>query len=269
MITFQQIIKLIALQKEVVPAVIDIFDSLPFEKYENDIKGLLQIEEAPAARDKLKEVLRDDPQNMKMLTCMLHALSYTYENYQKIGIDDVIFVSTMKCFTRFLQEHYNGYKEWVFDRDWWTYRQIAMKIFRLGELEYEMKNDGKDNYISLHIPSDAHLAIDKVKTSVTFSEKFFQRYFPDYDKSAYRCRSWLLSPALKSLLPDDSNIIKFQSLFKLTKEDDGGSGYIQWIYKKKYQDYNELPEITTLQKNLKRFLLSGNTLSIGTGILIK
>ena len=263
----KKIIKMIDLQEEVAALVISNFKSLNFEKYKEDIKQLSNIKNAPDARNRLIEALEPDSDNMRILTCMLYGLTYTYHSYQKLGINDEIFSSTMKCFTRFLQEHWNGYQEWVFDRDWWVYRQIAMTIFRLGELEYEMKDNENGKYISIHIPSDANFSMDQVKTSISYSLWFFEKYFPDYTDVEYRCHSWLLSPHLKTLLPENSNILRFQSLFTLVKEDYSSSGYIEWVYKRKYQDYNELPETTTLQRNMKRYLLDGKVVSIGTGVL--
>jgi hypothetical protein len=144
-----------------------------------------------------------------------------------------------------------------------------MTVFRLGELEYEMKSIDIDRYISIHIPSDAVFLPEKVKASLLASRAFFRAHFPDYENVEYRCSSWLLSPALKTLLPPQSNILAFQSLFTLTGEDYSGSGYITWVYKRKYDDYRELPEETTLQRNLKQYLLSGEVLSVGKGVLKK
>ena len=262
-----EIIQIINLQEEVASLVISTYNSFNIRKYDEYLQQLLNIQTAPEARISLMTALEPDSNNIKMLTCMLYALSYTYDKYQELGISDDIFASTMKCFTRFIQERWNGYHEWIFDRDWWSYRQIAMTIFRLGELEYEMKNKDNEQYISIHIPSDANLSIEKVGESLTYAKQFFNQYFSDYSNVEYRCHSWLLSPALKNLLPPHSNILKFQSLFTLIKEDYSSSGYIEWVYKRKYQDYQELPENTTLQRNLKQYLISGNVVSIGLGIL--
>lgn len=71
------------------------------------------------------------------------------------------------------------------------------------------------------------------------------------------------------MLPEGSNILAFQSLFDFTGEDCSSSGYIEWIFKRKYEDFRDLPEDTTLQRNLKKYLLAGNILSVGKGVLKK
>lgn len=265
--SLNEIIKMIDLQEEVARNVISTYNDLNIEEYDEYIKQLLNIDTAPEARSKLKEALGLDPKNIKMLTCMLYSLTFTYEDYQNIGITEEVFIPTMKCFTRFIQEHYNSNNEWGFDRDWWTYRQIAMTIFRIGELEYETRFIEGDKYISIHIPSDAKFSIQEIKDSISQAKLFFRDYFPDYTDVEYRCHSWLLSPSLKGLLPESSNILKFQSLFNIIKEDYSSTGYIEWVFKSKYQDYKQLPEDTTLQRNMKKYLLSGGLISIGLGIL--
>lgn len=267
--TIMEIIKMIDLQEEVVSQVITEINNLNIKQYEKDILDLLEIEKANDAKNRLKEALDPDPNNMKILSLMLYALTYTYERYKEKGISEYIFIQTMKAFKRFIDEHYAGYKKWKFDRDWWTYRQIAMAIFRIGELEYEMKQEEGKKLISIHIPSDAKISSENVISSIKESFAFFEKYYPDYSNVSYRCRSWLLSSDLLKLLPTESNILKFRSLFEIVEESYGQTGFIKWIYKAEYDNYNELPEDTSLQRNLKQHLLNGGSVSVATGFLKK
>ena len=264
-----RIIERIDFPKDAVKKIKSAFAGLRPEEYPDDIGAFLDIKTAIPSWRGLKEKLAPDPDNMKILSLMLYALSFTYDNYQKAGIPDEIFNATIGCYNRFLREHYAGYGRWAFDRDWWTHLQIAMTIFRVGELEYEMKRDQNDKFISIHIPSDTVFTMERIKDSLARSRAFFRDYFPEYGDVEYRCRSWLLSPALKKMLPEGSNILAFQSLFDFTGEDCSSSGYIEWIFKRKYEDFRDLPEDTTLQRNLKKYLLAGNVLSVGKGVLKK
>lgn len=267
--TIMEIMKMIDLQEEVINLVLGEINHLNFKKFETDILDLLDINKAIEAKEKLKEALDPDDNNMKMLACMLYALTFTYERYLEKGISDEIFIDTMKAFRRFLDEHYAGNQTWKFDRAWWTHRQIAMTIFRIGELEYEMKDDDNGKYISIHIPSDANLSSEKVNESFNSAFKFFEEFYPEYSDVNYRCRSWLLSSDLLNLLPEDANIIKFRSLFEIIDESYGQTGFIKWIYKTEYENYEELPEDTTLQRNLKQYLLNGGSISTALGFLKK
>jgi hypothetical protein len=142
-----------------------------------------------------------------------------------------------------------------------------MSIFRLGELEFEMKNIDGDKFISIHIPSDSIIELENVKESIKRAKEFFKEHYPDYANVEYRCNSWLLSPSLKKLLPPSSRILAFQSLFRIVEETYSSDGYISWVFKRKYDNFNELPEETTLQRNMKKYLLKGYRISTALGIL--
>ena len=50
-----------------------------------------------------KEV--EDPRGLKILYCMLKAAVISWEKYQEQGIEEKVFDDTMKCFSRFVEEH--------------------------------------------------------------------------------------------------------------------------------------------------------------------
>ena len=88
----------------------------------------------------------------------------------------------------------------------------------------------------------------------------------EYKNANIICESWLLVPELKKLLPEDSNIVKFQNQFIISKVDYDSPAFMDWIYSSRDIEYLNLPENTTLQKNLKKYLLSGKKFGWGYGI---
>ncbi|RKI92303.1 hypothetical protein D7V94_06355 [Parablautia intestinalis] len=216
----------------------------------------------------IKAYLGQDPQGIKMLACMLRCGLKTWENYVKQGIPEQIFVDTMKCFSRFMGEHKEGYGNYAFDREWWTSRQIAGQLLRIGELEYEMRPDQQINIIDLHIPSDARLERDSLLESLHRAREFFKEKYPVYGSAKMRCCSWLLSPTLKELLPKGSRILGFQELFDIETvgiaED---SEYITWVFKRPDIAFEDLPENTSLQREMKKYLLSGRKMVDAIGII--
>lgn len=217
----------------------------------------------------LKESLAPDQNGFKMLSYMLSAASYSYEEYQENGIPQQIFVDTMKCFTRFIEEHKESYGIYGFDRDFWTGRQLSLQLFRLGELEFETVIENNKKMVSIHIPSDAILTEEHCKNSLEMAADFFENYKPDYMNVPYVCHSWLLSPALRDLLPESSNIIKFQNLFTITETDKSSTDFLMWIFKKEGIPMENLPEDTTLQRNVKKYLMSGGQIGEGSGYIKK
>ena len=89
------------------------------------------------------------------------------------------------------------------------------------------------------------------------------------------CESWLLSPVLKDLLPPDSRILRFQRVFDLTPgSGDEREAVLQWVFRltpsqQQGVSLDALPENTSLQKNLKRFLLSGGVFTAAGGPLVR
>ena len=118
----------------------------------------------------LQTIFGDDEGNIKILTCMLKASADAYAIYKTKGISDKIYFDTMKCYTRFINETYKMTGRLYFDRYWWTARQAGGHLFRIGELEYEMKHIDDKFVISIHIPSDAE-------------------YYPNLANAEYRCHS--------------------------------------------------------------------------------
>jgi DNA-3-methyladenine glycosylase I len=216
----------------------------------------------------IKEALGNDENGIKMLTCMLKCAVITYERYVEKGINNDIFIASLKCFTRFIDEHMVSYGTYAFDRYWWTARQLALQLFRIGELEYEIKATGDEKVISLHIPSDARLTMDHIKESIKKARKFMKQYFPEYAGVKMVCHSWLLSPKLKEVLPEHSNILKFQKLFTILKADENND-YMLWIFKRSDLTIDQLPEDTTLQRNLKAYLKQGGKLGSAYGELVE
>jgi hypothetical protein len=66
-----------------------------------------------------------------------------------------------------------------------------------------------------------------------------------------------------------SNILQFQSLFELVYSDDDDNQAIERIFGKRRLIKSNYPENTSLQKRAKKYMLDGNKLGIGIGIIDK
>ena len=232
------------------------------------LEQLQKRETAATAYKELKSLFREDTDNLKMLYCHLECAQRIFNRYQEKKIPQAVFIDTMKCFPRFLAECERRNGRMFFDRGWWTYRQISMKLFRIGELEYEFETFKGENVIGLHIPSDTNLSGEAVDDSLKQAEHFFRTYYPDYQYKKYTCYSWLLSPVLKTMLPDDSHILSFQKRFDIVQEDYGNKEYMEWLFPvSEGTKLQELPEVTSLQKKAKKLLLRGGKIGAAYGIM--
>ena len=261
----------IHLPPEISRKVLDFEHSFDFNTVSRQLGDFLIYQRMGTAQKELKTLLGEDKDNLKILTCMLKASADAYEIYQMKGISDEIYFATMKCYPRFMDEAHKRTGRLYFDRDWWTARQAGCHLFRIGALEYERKQRENQLTISLHIPSDADFSPAAVEQSLEAAKEFFARHYPETKDAPFCCRSWLLDSQLKEMLGEDSNIISFQKRFALLDAGEGSTESIQWIFNRDcagYADYVNLPEETSLQKKMKRHLLSGGTIRSAYGMIL-
>ena len=190
------------------------------------------------------------------------------------AIPQDIWIDTMKCFTRFVNEHFRSLGYYGFDRGFWTTRQIGARLFRIGQLEYELFEENGRRAIGLHIPSDTKMDMALLDASVENARKFLKTYFPDWAKLPMECESWLLSPALAPMLPADSHILRFQRAFDLTSVDLEPMDVLEWVFRlteaqQKATPLEALAEDTSLQRSLKAFLLNGGKVGVARGTLAR
>ena len=192
-----------------------------------------------------------------------------------------IWLDTMKCFPRFIAEHRRSYGCDGFDRGGWTVRQVGARLFRIGELEYELPEKAeasarpaKGACISLHIPSDARLQPALLDDSVRSARSFLSEYFPDLADLPMDCESWLLSPRLREWLPAGSRILGFQAAFDLVETDPGSDAALEWVFhvaegQRAAMDPARFPEDTALQRKMKADCLSGGKPGAARGLLVR
>ena len=242
-------------------------NEIDFAGIETEITGMNNVETWEEEREKLITFLAPDETGLKMLTCQLHEVCNRYKQYKNTGISDDIFTDTMKFFSRFLYSHNKTFGVYQYVWSWWAVRQISMQEFRIGELEYEMMVQNDKKVIGVHIPSDAKLESGKLRKSYLDARDFLGKFYPDYADADMICGSWLLAPALKKLLPEDSRIIQFQKSFVLTSQEADSPGILDWVYGRRDIPFADLPEETSLQRKLKQYLINGGKVEWANGTL--
>ncbi len=264
----QEIYEKIGLQPEVKEKLEEISGKVSLSRWETYLKGMSDPETAEASYLELSDALPEDPGNFVMLCCQLECARRAADRYAGKEIPESIFIDTMKCFPRFIDECKRKNGQAYFDRGWWTYRQISMSLFRIGELEYELKPFNDKNAIGVHIPSDADLTPSKVDQSLRQAIRFMEKYYPDPVRDRFICESWLLSPVLKELLSENSKILAFQNRFEIISDNREDRDYIEWVFQTPPDtEILQLPEKTSLQRNVKQLLLKGGNVGAGCGII--
>lgn len=169
-----------------------------------------------------------------------------------------------ECFTKDLENR--GYEGIRVSQMLWATYFINCRIIEVGNLQYEF--DGSIDKIKIHVPHMPKLDMEKVKESLFASKKIIKKYFR-FDDKQYICNSWLLSKQLSQILDNNSNIKKFQTLFKIKDGDDCTGDILNHVYGlKSCDDYGKLPEKTSLQRKIKAELMKGTIFRLGCGQLI-
>lgn len=266
--TLIELCRKIDLQDEIVQRVMNFTADFDFSPLDARIHSLTAPETAAEAHKALKELLGDDPLGTKILCCYLRAALTTYDNYRALGIDEQIYVDTMKCFPRFIGECLERKDVLAFDRAHWNHRHLSMSILRIGTLEYERKIREGVRVNAIHIPTDADFSPTALDASFTAARALTREKFPDYADAPITCESWLIYEGLRDVLKEGSKILQFQARFDIQCQHPISDGYLTFIFHRAdCSDYANLPESSSLQRNVKARLLAGSGIGGGFGIL--
>lgn len=152
----------------------------------------------------------------------------------------------------------------------WGSRFIRGQIVQLGILQYEYKKNylGEEDVIFIHIPKSNLFTKDNIDESLKRKDQVF-KYFNVSRDIKFVCQSWLLSPELKDILNDDSNILYFQNKFNMIYIEENVNDFLKFVFNEPFSigDYKGLESNTRLQKILKEKLINKEKLHISLGIL--
>lgn len=161
----------------------------------------------------------------------------------------------------------------------WFLRFFSLARFVIGRLQYEMI-PVPDSYcsdanaalrgqpsVNIHIPSGAPLRQDEVRASMAGAARFFADRFPDR-KVLFICRSWLLFPGHREMLPEESGIRKFMEEFPVVDPYCDPTGHDLWriFNTEDTADIDALPQNTSLQRAYRSWLKAGKPVGGALGI---
>lgn len=218
-----------------------------------------------------------DPTGLTVLKLYLHWASDTKARYDGLGIPEEYFWDSMRdisiwCEDCLVKYGRPGFKEWG-----WVGCSLRLEIIRIGRLQYgpnqlsqHITCCGKHfpagtPILDVHIPAGEPLYPEAALASLQQAPDFYCRYFGK-QFSLFHCHSWLLSPALKELLPEQSRIIQFQNMFTVYSADDEERQAEERVFGFLSDDPGEYPEHTSLQKAIKKYMLDGKAVIMGAGI---
>ena len=151
------------------------------------IPALLDASRAEAAMRELQAKCAPlSPNGLLELAVLLSAALEARKHYAARGVPDDVYLATMGCFSRFLNETHRWTGRWQFDRGFWVWRQLCGRLLRLGTLEFEalplpaelagpLGAAAGAPALSVHIPGDAMCMPEALHASYARRADFFAR----------------------------------------------------------------------------------------------
>jgi len=237
----------------------------------------------PQREEVLKQLFQQDAASfantidpLEILWLYLHWIKDAKAAFDRRGIPESVFWDSMTDVGIWSRDYFSKTGLPGIGEPQWVAKSLKLEVIRLGRLQFEAGyldqeiQDGQSIYpvgtpiLHVHIPAEERLQYESVLESLNRAKEFFRIHFA-FDPALMHCHSWLLSPELKKLLPSESNIVKFQSLFCVYQTDDGRQAE-ERVFVKICQNPSAYPECTILQKRMKAHLLKGHAIGMGSGV---
>lgn len=136
---------------------------------------------------------------------------------------------------------------------------VLPEISLFSRLNWETILTRGDTILEIHIPRGDSFSVDDCRDSLRQASAFFARYFPDRPYKAGYCHTWFFSPQLQTILPPESNIVRFQREFYLFPF--AGKLSFLWFYvfgeRVAVNDLKNAPDQTSLQRVVLKWLENG------------
>ncbi len=188
------------------------------------------------------------------------------ERYAEKGAGDEIFWDSMIDFRCKINECKKVYGVWGIDPITWYSGFFEAKIFKLGRLEFEIRDEG---VYSIHIPSCGALCHEEVMDSYKRAYSFFGG--KDKQLLPFLCSSYLLFPAYqKAVFPENGNIHRFAEDFTIIRIDDKQHFRDAWrVFDMPYTgDISVLPQNTSLQRAFIVYMKENDNFGTGLGLFL-
>ncbi len=126
----------------------------------------------------------------------------------------------------------------------------------------------RDPVVCVHIPFGAGLDHDLVAASYDRARKIFAKCYPDLSYKGFYTHTWLLSPQLRDHLKPTSNILAFQRDYQLFPCKSKGQFVFSFVFGRRPENLQDLPEDSSLQRSLKKLYLDGGFIHEYCGVFL-
>ena len=133
---------------------------------------------------------------------------------------------------------------------------------RLPKTEWKCIFAPGDTLLKVHIPYGGKLTREACDAAYEKARRIYTACYPEHDFRGFICNTWLLCPALLSFLPEHSNIRHFQDSYRIFPAKNTAADVFLYVYGMTVSsanevDFEKLPEDNSMQRGIKKLLLSG------------
>jgi len=146
---------------------------------------------------------------------------------------------------------------------------ISLQATTLSVDDWRCAIAPNDLMLAIHIPAGEALATDACRDALRQARQFFPRHFPDFRFKGFCCGSWLFDPQLGSYLPPDSNIMQFQTLFRLFPALGGNDWQIrERVFGDPKLPLAAVPQRSSLQRAVLAHIRAGKAWRSGCAVVV-
>ncbi len=134
--------------------------------------------------------------------------------------------------------------------------------------EWEVALAPRTDVLGVHIPRKTNFAPEAVSAALEGAVELGKKGFPECEPKAFDCTSWLLDPALKAMMGENSKITAFAERFVRAPAKSSGKEVFSFVFNLPFGDFENLPENTSLERGLKAKYLAGEYIYGFTGVIM-
>lgn len=148
------------------------------------------------------------------------------------------------------------------------YGYAIREPIELDAREWEQVLKEGDPVLDVHIPEGAKMTHELCRDSYRQAAAFFAEFLPEHAAKAFTCTSCLLSPQLRLLLPDSSNIVKFQSDYYCTPVVSDEKQTFERVFGAIPEDLSQAPRDSALRRAVLDHVMAGHAIHGGSGFIM-
>ena len=136
-----------------------------------------------------------------------------------------------------------------------------------SKAEWEVYLRPGDDLLSFHIPEGADISLDTVIAQFEKGRRIAKERYPEHKGQDIYGASWILDPSLNEIVRPDSKIARLMKLFTLYPVKSDGNSVFSFVFERKPERLEDLPEDSSLRRGLKKMYLEGRYNHIYAGIV--